>query len=181
MSISNLSLLFITSLILLSSGCTHSFQNTGAKVDDSVITGKARYVLLEDPSVHSRNLRVSTHEGNVTISGVVDDAVEKHNAIDDVKNIPGVKSVDSRNLFVKRSKSLMKDAAITAQLRAKILSQRIFSDKHFGHWPIQIHTKDGVVVLSGKVKNASTRNEIVHIAKSIKQVKSVSYGNLTII
>ena len=52
-------------------GCvsTPTTEGTGAYVEDSVITGKVKAVILNEPSLKSREINVETFKGVVQLSG----------------------------------------------------------------------------------------------------------------
>ena len=62
-------------------------------IDDSVITTKAKAELLAEKDLKSVQISVETHEGNVILSGFVDNLVTKKKAELIVTKIEGVKSV----------------------------------------------------------------------------------------
>ena len=67
--------------------------SVGVVVDDSVITTKAKAEILGTKNLKSLQISVETHQGEVTLSGMVDNAEAKMKAEEVVSKIAGVKSV----------------------------------------------------------------------------------------
>ena len=69
----------------------------------------------------------------------------------------------------KESKRIAKDSAITTKIKSKYLVE-----KNFSSFKVSVETKDGVVILSGFVKDEATKVRAGQIAKGVKGVKSVT-------
>lgn len=65
----------------------------GAKLDDSVITGKVKAALLDDKDVKSRQINVETKNGVVSLGGFVSGDKVKSRAVAVARGVSGVKSV----------------------------------------------------------------------------------------
>jgi hyperosmotically inducible protein len=65
----------------------------GAKLDDSVITGKVKAALLDDKDVKSGQINVETKNGVVSLGGFVSGDKVKSRAVAVAKGVSGVKSV----------------------------------------------------------------------------------------
>ncbi|MES2579013.1 MAG: BON domain-containing protein [Pseudomonadota bacterium] len=70
-----------------------SNRTAGEIVDDSVITAKAKAKILGTKELKSLQISVETRDGEVLLSGVVDNAAAKIRAEQVVSQIAGVKSV----------------------------------------------------------------------------------------
>jgi hyperosmotically inducible protein len=68
-------------------------STVGAKIDDDVITTKVKSALLSDALVKSFDISVVTRNGEVQLSGFVDNQSQITHSIDTAKSIEGVKSV----------------------------------------------------------------------------------------
>ena len=77
---------------------THKTQHA---ISDSVITTKAKAEILATKHLKSRQISVETHNGDVILSGFVDDEEAKAKAEEVVSKIEGVKSV--KNSLVVRT------------------------------------------------------------------------------
>ena len=69
----------------------------------------------------------------------------------------------------KETKRAAKDSAITTKIKSKYLIE-----KNFSSFKVSVETKDGIVILSGFVKDETTKVRAGQIAKGVKGVKSVT-------
>ncbi len=69
------------------------------------------------------------------------------------------------------TKQAASDSAITTKIKSKYLVE-----KNFKSYKVSVETKDGVVVLSGFVDDASTKARAEQIARTTKGVKDVKNG-----
>jgi hyperosmotically inducible periplasmic protein len=86
----------IAAVALLSvSGCKvmHHEETTGQYVDDTTLTARAKTALIKDKNVHSSDFSVQVYQGHVTLTGVAKTPTEAKLAEEDIRSIPGVKSV----------------------------------------------------------------------------------------
>ena len=67
-------------------------------VSDAWVTAKVKSTLLYSKGVSGTDINVSTVHGEVTLAGLVDNASERSLAIDLVRDVRGVKSVQASNL-----------------------------------------------------------------------------------
>ena len=76
-------------------GCvsTPTTEGTGAYVEDSVITGKVKAVILNEPSLKSREINVETFKGVVQLSGFVSSEADAMRAVEVTRGVKGVMSV----------------------------------------------------------------------------------------
>jgi osmotically-inducible protein OsmY len=82
-------------LIGVASGCasTATHEGTGQYVDDTVITGKVKTAIFNEPSLKSAEINVETFKGVVQLSGFVSSAENQKLAMDVARKVPGVASV----------------------------------------------------------------------------------------
>ena len=89
-------------LIILIAGCaggtTH--ESTGEYLDDSVLTTKVQTSILGDSKLKLLQINVETFKGVVQLSGFVDSAGAANRAVELVRKVKGVKSVNN-SLIVK--------------------------------------------------------------------------------
>jgi len=90
-SIATLAILAAASLI----GCasTSKSEGTGEYVDDSVITGKVKAAILEEPTLKSAEINVETFKGTVQLSGFVASRGDIDTAVATAQHVKGVKVV----------------------------------------------------------------------------------------
>ena len=76
-------------------GCasTQTHESTGQYVDDTVITGKVKKAILEEPGLKSAEINVETFKGVVQLSGFVSSPDSSAAAVKVATGIEGVKSV----------------------------------------------------------------------------------------
>ena len=76
-------------------GCasTAKHEGTGEYVDDTVITGKVKTAILQEPTLKSAEINVETFKGVVQLSGFVSSAANESTAVKVATGVEGVKSV----------------------------------------------------------------------------------------
>jgi len=76
-------------------GCasTSKSEGTGEYIDDTVITGKVKAAILEQPGLKSAEINVETFKGVVQLSGFVSSQADVNSAVMVAKNVKGVSSV----------------------------------------------------------------------------------------
>ena len=76
-------------------GCasTAKQEGTGEYVDDTVITGKVKAAIFDEPSLKSAEINVETFKGVVQLSGFVSSAANETKAVQVARSVGGVKSV----------------------------------------------------------------------------------------
>jgi osmotically-inducible protein OsmY len=79
---------------------TSTTESTGELLDDSVITLKVKYALVQDPGLKVMQIHVITFKGLVQMSGFVDDPRMVAHAGALAADVDGVKSVQN-NLIAK--------------------------------------------------------------------------------
>lgn len=68
-------------------------RSVGEVIDDSVITAKIKAAILRTENLKTLQISVETRQGEVTLSGVVDNAASKMKAEEVVRSVGGVNSV----------------------------------------------------------------------------------------
>jgi osmotically-inducible protein OsmY len=100
----NLILRFFSVLVLITSiaGCAggKTYESTGEYFDNSVLTTKVKATILGDSRLKMMQIDVDSYKGVVLLSGFVDSAAAAQRAVDVVRKIKGVKSVNN-SLVVK--------------------------------------------------------------------------------
>ncbi len=84
-------IIFFASLL----GCasTSKQEGTGEYVDDTVLTGKVKAAIFNDPSLSALEINVETFKGVVQLSGFVNSKADINKAVQVARSIPGVTSV----------------------------------------------------------------------------------------
>ncbi|QQN33455.1 MULTISPECIES: molecular chaperone OsmY [Rahnella] len=162
---------------------TTTTDSAGAKIDssmkkvdnymgDSAITAKVKSALVDDKAIKSSDISVTTNSGVVTLSGFVSSQAEAEQAVAAATKVEGVKSVSDK-LHTKDSKdqsvkAYAGDSATTASVKAKLLADDIVPSRN-----VKVETTDGVVQLSGAVKDQAQSDRAESVAKTVDGVKSV--------
>lgn len=156
-------------------------SSTSQTVSDSTITTKVKAKFLKNSLVSAFDISVTTDNGIVKLAGNVDSDAQFEQAVILAQNTDGVKDVDSSGLKVKASTQPMDDTLITAKVKGLLIKNSLFTgdENQPDAWPIHVETKEGVVYLTGKVKNDSQMTKAVDTAKSVKGVKDVK-SSLTV-
>jgi osmotically-inducible protein OsmY len=81
--------------VAMALGCasTSKQEGTGEYVDDTVITGKVKTAIFNEPSLKSAEINVETFKGVVQLSGFVSSPANETLAVQVARNVGGVKSV----------------------------------------------------------------------------------------
>jgi osmotically-inducible protein OsmY len=82
-------------LMAMALGCasTAKQEGTGEYVDDTVITGKVKTAIFNEPTLKSAEINVETFKGIVQLSGFVSSKVAANKAVEVTRTVAGVKSV----------------------------------------------------------------------------------------
>ena len=81
--------------VAMALGCasTAKQEGTGEYIDDTVITGKVKAAIFNEPTLKSAEINVETFKGIVQLSGFVSSAANESTAMRVASNVAGVKSV----------------------------------------------------------------------------------------
>ena len=79
--------------LMLGCASTPKQAGTGEYVDDSVITGKVKAAVFNDPTLKSAEINVETFKGSVQMSGFVESQTDINQAVALAKNVQGVTNV----------------------------------------------------------------------------------------
>lgn len=76
-------------------GCssTGTRESTGEYVDDSVITGKVKAAIFNEPTLKATEINVETYKGDVQLSGFVAQPQDAQKAAEVARGVKGVSSV----------------------------------------------------------------------------------------
>jgi Predicted periplasmic or secreted lipoprotein len=149
-----------------------SMSKVGNFMDDSTITAKVKAALVDHESIKSTDISVKTEKKVVTLSGFVESQAQAEEAVKIAKQVEGVASVSDK-LHVRDGKEqsvkgYAGDAVTTSEIKAKLLADDIVPSR-----TVKVETTDGLVQLSGSVKNQAQSDRAESIAKAIDGVKSV--------
>jgi len=144
-----------------------------AKNSDAWITAKVKTMLLYHQNV-SAMTEVNTTNGIVSLQGKATSQAQKDLTTEYAKDVEGVKDVKNEMTIAKTSKKTqtvirkIDDASITALVKMTLLYHRSTSALN-----TSVTTKNGVVTLSGKAKNAAEKDLATKFVNDVNGVKSV--------
>ncbi len=75
-------------------GVTPAGRTVGQVIDDGTITTQVKAKLLEDGVTKGLAVSVKTFEGQVTLTGAVDNVQQREKAVQIASSVPGVKKVN---------------------------------------------------------------------------------------
>jgi hyperosmotically inducible protein len=78
---------------LIGCAATATTEGTGGYIDDTVITGKVKAAILDQPGLKSSEINVETFKGTVQLSGFVSSRDMENMAVATAKGVKGVTSV----------------------------------------------------------------------------------------
>ena len=155
----------------------------GAK--DAWIDGKAEATLLFNGNLDSFDINTDVKDGNVVLTGKVENSVDKKLAEELVANIDGVTSVDNK-LTVVADNDMHSDMSddmeegveegtseLTDAKIATVIKTRLLMDTDISGFDIDVDVENGVVTLTGEVDSDAERDLAVEIAKNASDVKDV--------
>ena len=146
-------------------------------VEDSTITARIEALYLLDQHLNPLNINTTTRDGNVMISGSVNDQVQRELAEDLALSVLGVRFVDNQLVVIntvigekeQRSWSQrVQDRAVTAAVRGRMLGSGEFKGLKIG-----ITTINNVVTLFGVVPTEAHVESMITIASNTKGVEDV--------
>lgn len=147
---------------------------------DSVITAKLTAKFTKDTQLNPFKVYVSTNNGRVTLKGHVKNKAAFIEAIRVTKSTKGVRSVNADKLEIKPNNTALTDAYITAKVETAVLKAKVLDDESIPLVGINATTKDGVVTLTGKLKNKNAIKSILKRVAAVRGVKKVN-SKLTVV
>ena len=143
------------------------------EISDSLITTKITTKFTKNVNLNPLKIFVSTEHGVVTLKGYVKNKHAFVEALRLVRATKGVKSVDVDNLEIKRVNTALTDAYITAKVEAAVLKAKVFDDESIPLVGINASTINGIVTLSGHLKNTRSLDTILKRADAVRGVKKI--------
>lgn len=151
---------------------------------DAFLKGRIVSAFAMNPHVSAFDLDVEVDRGVATLSGSVDDAVERDLAIEIARGIEGV--VDVRSTIKAKAGSraaresrrtvgqTVDDATVTATVKSRLLANQNTPGSS-----INVTTRRGVVTLTGTVETAAQKDLAGRIAANSQNVAAV-HNELTV-
>ncbi|TYP80577.1 osmotically-inducible protein OsmY [Nitrosomonas communis] len=161
-------------------------------LDDSFITMKVKAAILNDSLLKVTDIKVTTVDGVVQLSGTVDSQQSIDRAIEVTQNQDGVKSVESDLIVYIPDSAEQKVEQTTKETESKLeekteegaqysddsvitmkVKTAILDDPMLKIADIKVTTVDGIVQLSGTVDSQQIIDRAIEVAQSQDGVKSV--------
>ncbi len=143
------------------------------EISDSVITTKITTKFTQDKHLNPLKIFVSTQNGVVTLRGHVKDKEAFVSALRITKGVKGVQRVEADELEIKQVNTAFTDAYITTKVEAAVLKAKILDDESIPLVGINATTNNGIVTLSGTLKNNESIPFLLKRALAVKGVKQV--------
>ena len=177
-----LAYIMITFLVIFCSNFTYSadLKKIEDNISDTVITTKLTAKFTKSTLLNPFKISISTHDGHIKLSGHVNNTESFLEVLRLAKTTKGVKSIDVGQLEIKPVNTLFTDAYITAKVEAALLKAKILDDESIPLVGINASTENGVVTLTGQVKNAKSIDLILKRVGAVHGVKEID-SKLTII
>jgi hyperosmotically inducible protein len=168
-----LSILLVGAALATNVGCssTRTQKSAGEQIDDTIVLGKVKTALIDDPVTKAGKIDVEVFRGVVQLNGFVDSGAEKSRATTVARGVSGVSEVRN-NLTVRAGDDTPGEVTDDSALTAKVKLALAESEATKAH-QINVETKASVVHLSGFVNNATSRDAATAVAKSVTGVQSV--------
>jgi hyperosmotically inducible protein len=161
-------LLLLVTVAFMTTACATN-RSANNQMTDSAITGKIKAKFTGDPEINPFNIDVDTIDGNVRLSGTVDDQATRAEAAKLAHDTTGVRRVTNAIKVGERTVGEeMDDAGITFRVKAMITANGDLNPLN-----IDVDTQDGVVTLSGMVADSGRVKLAADVAKTVSGVKSV--------
>jgi osmotically-inducible protein OsmY len=142
---------------------------------DAWLRDKVKVTLLFHHSVSTGTTNVDVKDGIVTLRGEAASQTQKDLTTEYAKDVEGVKAVNNEMTVAttpvktRTVGEIIDDASITAQVKLTLLYHRSTSALN-----TKVETKNGVVTLYGKARNAAESNLAARLANDIAGVKEVN-------
>lgn len=148
---------------------------------DAGITTAVKTRLTADDTVKAYQIDVDTRDKVVTLSGTVNTAAEKTQAVAVARATEGVANVVDNIALKGTAEASMpppgdrpavdavSDAALTATIKTKLLG-----DPKVSGLKIDVDTRNGVVTLTGTVRSQTEKDEALRLARETEDVRNVT-------
>jgi len=145
-------------------------RSVGAAIDDTTIQLNINSALLQKNEALFRNVGTEVVEGRVLLTGVVLTPEDRIEAGRLAWTVNGVKEVLNEVAVSDKSSvaDFAKDSWITAQLRTKLLGDRLVSDINYS-----IETVNGTIYLMGIAQSEAELERVTGHARTIRGVQRV--------
>lgn len=137
---------------------------SGQAPTDRAVARAIREVLRHASGVESTTLAVAVRDGQVTLTGSVKDKQEAARALELVRQVRGVSSI--QDYLVVSAKSKERDAALARRVRSALKAR-------YPDWPVNLSVFGDVAVLSGRIPRAAARDQLTRLVRAQRGVERV--------
>ena len=156
-------MLLLTGIAILAAGaCAYA-----AEIDGQIESAAKNSYIFKN-YLRDESVKVKSVDGNVTLTGKVDEEHDKTLAEDAVENLPGVQSVSNQLEVTTQPSPEKSDAWIGTKVKAMLLFHRNVSGTK-----TQVAVKDGIVTLSGEADSGAQKDLTAQYTRDIEGVKGV--------
>lgn len=148
-------------------------ESSQSSLKDSIITTTIKAKIALDSSISVFKIYVTTENKHVTLAGTVDTKSDIADLIKLAEGTDGVKSVTAADLKVKASKQPIQDLYISGKLMGLFLKEKYFGDHPDTFKSIDFETNDGVVYLTGTVKNPQDAVQAMKLVQGVSDIRRV--------
>ena len=160
----------------------------GEVIEDATITAAVKSKLMWSRYAEGLATNVETHSGQVTLHGTASSEEAKEMAERLAMNTRGVQAVDNQLEISDNGETMVDTAKESAGNAGDYINDSWITTKVKSSYmwssdvtvsDISVTTTDGVVVLSGTVRNEAERNQAIELARALRGVHSVDAEALT--
>jgi hyperosmotically inducible protein len=160
-------------------------DSLGAAVSDTAITAKVKSRFIGDDRLKGSDIKVTTTNGVVTLTGKATGSDAKDAAETLAKDVNGVRSVDDQLRTAGESAADRKlasaekagsDGWITTKVKSELVTDNVGRGLK-----LKVSTSNGVVHIAGAVPNRDAADHVKDLAEKIDGVKSVDTKGLSVV
>ncbi|MBV9575710.1 MAG: BON domain-containing protein [Gammaproteobacteria bacterium] len=141
---------------------------------DALITSNINNAITGNPVLSYFNIKVSTQNGIVSLSGTVDTLDQAKLLVHNVALFEGVKDVFTNDISVKENSPTLADDLITEKVRSALIREKIFKNvEDVSKIPIDIQTNNGIVYLRGVVDSQDQMTQVIQLIQRMRSVPRV--------
>lgn len=151
-----------------------SKRSAATIVADAAITTYVKAKLALDKNFSRYDIKVSTNDHVVSLTGVVNAPVEIDSIATLVKDTAGVKEVNVSQLTVRNDEQSLADALITTKILINLAKAKWIDKRDLRLTTLHVYTKNGIVYLTGTAENSTQIENATQAADDIKGVLRIT-------
>lgn len=151
-----------------------SSRSPATVVADAAVTTYVRAKLALDKNFSHYEIKVSTNNHIVDLSGMVNDPVEIKGIADMVSDTAGVRKVDATKITLRKDEQKFADAIITTKIFFNLVKAKWMNKQDIAFSTLHVNTKNGIVYLTGTAENSDQLQNALQAADEVKGVLRIS-------